>query len=1610
MRQLFFAIFILISVCLKAQCPSIALSVLNKQYCTLDEVEVTANGVPTGSTLQWKTDTSWINGAQAFKFTIQKPGFSLVQLQVTLSNKTVCYYSDSLLFTALPLPQPQMAISRNLLCFGADTVTLADNTPTSARRSWIINGVTYSNVAKQTLVTFPPYGMQHATLVVDDSAGCRAIREFQSVVGVFPDPALDFSIDQNKNCYPLTTNYTSTFNLAGQSVKSLLWSLPGSDKDNAATANVSNAGYFSTGVFNASVYIETWQGCSYKKEKYGFISLGDTASLGLEVAKKNLCLSEPVLFTQTNVAALGSHFWKIGSFSQKPVGSRSMEMTFRDTGWFSLELTHNHNGCISKKVFNNVVKVSGLKADFLSDNAFHCDVPHKVNIINNSDTVSATISGYKWKITDADDQNTYFTSADKNIDVVLKQLGKSYDVQLVVTAAGGCSDTALKKGFISARRYAFAFSATPHYACPFQPVRYINNTPAGSYYGLDQFSWEFLGTDKKTVLGKSADLSPKFTYKDTGTYHTRLIAANPLGCNQDSLAEGVLRVIKPKVKFNMQSTVVCLNDSVLCRGISEPADAGFIHSWRFTHKKSGKFFELKGNDIKVAFTALGDYEMKCWLDITSACNDTATANIFVNGIDGTLRLDSLSGCSPFVLSPKFEIKNNFHQGYADSNVKFNWSTEPSAGVIMNGTRSATPAFTIQQDGSFSIVLFVSNSAGCGVFVRSTAVKTGVKSILQLSSNKACVNTVISANTAFYNNPDYTRLLISPAGSNIKPLDSANYEISFNKAGKYTLMLLASRNGSCFDTARQTVDVIDLRASFAAKDTQLSCAPVMVQFVNTSLNADSLYWITGDGLQKDTLAGNYLHRYASNSGFGNAFDVQLIAASSYGCRDTLIRRKYISVTGPVPAFTISNSAGCNPLKVIFKDSSRNVKFTYFDYGDGSKADTNKFGTHIYFNTGNTLVANYSPVLYARDSGGCLGSFSLSKPLEVYQFPKIKLVVSPDTVVCQRERITVRDTGRYGGSYWWYVNGVLKSNAVFDSLIIEDEGLNKITVITANGYGCADTAVQIIQAKTSDPIKISHPEILCTNKPVLFTATVLGNDKPINYTWNFGETGSPENYQVKTTNSAAMTYRSPGIKIIMLEAKLPNGCKVPNYDTLEVFNSGNIPALDLKNVNIDSLNRAEVHYPNPGFNYFRHFNLFRNDTLILTDTLNTANYMLDVTNVTAYDRVCYYVTITDKCETEGKKGRLHCPVLLKVSSPADKTALLEWSYYVGWNRVEKYKIYRSHNGKPFQLVDEVFGTIKTYTDTDLCNTSYTYLVQAVKEGETDSAFSNRASVLPKFAFNTALPMVENVSVNMEEAVEVRWKKSNFKLNESYDVLRYDGSLSVNPAVVNTTDTFFTDNAANPSSGNLFYRIKEVDRCGNKTAAGRYAKTIWLKGENVDKVSYLKWDSYEIWDFPTVNQSVYFIPEDKSKLFIATLDPDVFTYNDIGFYPSIDGYYQYKVAAVNAAGDSSFSNRARVPGKPVYFVPSSFSPNIDGINDKFSFYSLFVTSAVTHDYKDFEVLIYNRWGQLVYQSNNIKDAWDGNYQGQPAPQGMYVVKMRLTGSDESRNYVKQTLMLLR
>ena len=104
---------------------------------------------------------------------------------------------------------------------------------------------------------------------------------------------------------------------------------------------------------------------------------------------------------------------------------------------------------------------------------------------------------------------------------------------------------------------------------------------------------------------------------------------------------------------------------------------------------------------------------------------------------------------------------------------------------------------------------------------------------------------------------------------------------------------------------------------------------------------------------------------------------------------------------------------------------------------------------------------------------------------------------------------------------------------------------------------------------------------------------------------------------------------------------------------------------------------------------------------------------------------------------------------------------------------------------------------------------------------------------------------------------------------------------------------------------------------------------------------------------------------------------------------GSKRYRVTAYKAsnASLSSLSNVAEAIPNPTMYIPSAFTPNGDGINDFFG--------VKAEGIKSFNLQIFNRWGEVVFESESISNLWDGSFKGERIKNtDVYVYQVKATG----------------
>jgi gliding motility-associated-like protein len=113
-----------------------------------------------------------------------------------------------------------------------------------------------------------------------------------------------------------------------------------------------------------------------------------------------------------------------------------------------------------------------------------------------------------------------------------------------------------------------------------------------------------------------------------------------------------------------------------------------------------------------------------------------------------------------------------------------------------------------------------------------------------------------------------------------------------------------------------------------------------------------------------------------------------------------------------------------------------------------------------------------------------------------------------------------------------------------------------------------------------------------------------------------------------------------------------------------------------------------------------------------------------------------------------------------------------------------------------------------------------------------------------------------------------------------------------------------------------------------------------------------------------------------------------------------YVVKATAVQAGLPQAVSNPVKIIKDPNLFHPTAFTPNGDNLNDVFNVFGHYIV--------DFEMNIFNRWGELLYTTTDIQQGWDGQYKGNAMPEGTYTYIAKISDL-AGREFTKSGSVLL-
>jgi gliding motility-associated-like protein len=1130
------------------------------------------------------------------------------------------------------------------------------------------------------------------------------------------------------------------------------------------------------------------------------------------------------------------------------------------------------------------------------------------------------------------------------------------------------------------------------------------------------------------IMNSIRDTFIVFTKK--GKYSVQLKVISSDGC-MDIMDKGFhINIESPEGSFFASKTNVCIGEEVEMTEVLDPPDVGstpYIYEWLFTNSDSPAVTKaVSGKSPTVMFTVPGVYHVRLILKTGNNCADTIIHEhyIRVKGIVANIIIKGSGGCIPYTTQASADIITNV-PSTPQNKIFYKWEVwykvnefltiqADDEAEISNPDASST-TIIFKKSGCYSVKLILRNSDGCTTLVeRKNIVCIGVIADFKTGDN-FCRNSSINLYDSSQLNPTYFRWYSTPsAGVSFHPSDAAiNPTVKFDRDAVFKITHVVGRmvnNQMCLDSITREINILVLSANFIIYDSIQYCAPVIVDIVNKSVGGINYVWDFGDGTGLESPLMFPSHGYTTNNADG--FIVKMVAFSNIGCRDSVSRR--MRIIGPMPGFLMDGDRFCGTGSVSFTNTSKNTISYVFDYGD-SRTDTNQILPHTFnFIEQGTDSTVYKVVMLAKD-GFCPDPAIFRDTVIVYR-PAAATISSDKTSGCPPLEVTFTDQSKASANRRWDFNkdGVTDATAKVTTYEFPP-GIHDVKLFYTSKYGCSDSVVKpgyihVDPYPKGDFKKTSNA--VCPGDTIFFQA--LNTNPDARVYWDFGD----PSIMSDTAQGIFVQYKyqNPGkytVKIRIVEA---GGCvlDVSKKDLVYIPNNLPPPVPVVNYVSVVNNNAVLVSWGKLPYPEFRKYHLYRSsngpEMLVYSTTdKNDTTFTEDAANVIVDQNIYTYTLWIENNCGQRTPGITHNSILLKVGITPANTHMLSWNAYNAWPG-SVYNVYRSKNGGSFEKIGSTQNLF--YPDNDICDFGYCYYVEAGTEKSPYQSISNTSCNHPVYIYQTMPLALSRTTVEGNVATLSFWEKGIQPNVKEYIVERFERVKGWQQRYSYSEDTAYTDVNVLVNREYYRYRVSVLDKCMNISPVSNIGTSILLRSQIFQDKVLLNWNSYVEWSNGVAGYKLQL--RDKNHIFrtIKEFKATDTTYTDPELHKDLDTAFCYRIIAYEMGPDpdSSVSNVSCAILPSRMFIPNAFTPNDDGLNDVFNVTAISIFNLTGASMTDFELKIYNRWGSLIFQSNDINKGWDGTFNGKPVPVGVYMYTVAASGLDHTDYNLGGTVTLLR
>ena len=606
-----------------------------------------------------------------------------------------------------------------------------------------------------------------------------------------------------------------------------------------------------------------------------------------------------------------------------------------------LQIT-NYLGCTNQIMRN--IEVADRPEALFSSNDSVCNGSF-VQFTDQSLAGNSPIIDWMWHFGDGD------FSTEQNPEHLYNSSG-TYEVWLRVANTAGCIDSVMAPIFVGeAPQSGFIFDTV----CLGMPTSFIDTSHTAASWIVYRH-WSFGdGSDTLNIQ------NPPHVYENPGTYTVELVVGDYNGCYDTSEHQVLVREL-PQADFIASSDSLCLGDTIWFTDASTSTSGDLISwTWYFGEPSSGSSDTSHLQNPYHVYAHPGTYYVLLVVENANGCFDEIVQSVFIRNIPSA-NFNWDAGCAYEDVS-FYDLSSSINSEISE------WQWDFGDGTTST-EQNPVHDYNITTDSSFVVQLISKDLHGCSDSIVQEVFLQGMPSAaFTYEAEKPCSGGAFLFTDLSSTSGNLQSWLWLFGDNDSSHLQNPSH--IFENSGQYNVQLIVTNSGGCNDTVSQSIQVFPLPVLDFDFDTV--CFGDTTHFNSSTLSSSGInnwYWDFGDGHTAD--AADPTHIFGS----GGVFSVSLMAGDSNLCEAVVSKDVFVRY---LPEIDFVADTSCFGFPTHFSGISDDEILQWqWDFGDTLGFSFAQDTLYQYLQAGDYIVH-----LNAEDAYGCANSYS--KHVQVYTPP-------------------------------------------------------------------------------------------------------------------------------------------------------------------------------------------------------------------------------------------------------------------------------------------------------------------------------------------------------------------------------------------------------------------------------------------------------------------------------------------------------------------------------------------------------------------------------------------------------------------------------------------------